>query len=285
MLKTGYRFLCFLLFFLFAVQTGRAQMQNNVKWSFSMEQNGQEAVLTFKARIVKGYHIYSQFTPPGGPASTVFEFEKSSLYTLDGKVSEGKPHVEYDDVFGVDVWSFGEDAVFRQKIKLNTDKSFKIEGRIDYQVCDDKACIYADTAFVFNIKGSTGAAVPDLAPVGRDSAPTQVDTASVAPLTTAGSPPPPGKVPEPSGDVSHLEPGCGDGTGTEVADKSYWGIFIAGMIGGLLALLTPCVFPMIPLTVSFFTKRSPTRSKGIANALIYSVSIILIYVILGFLVT
>ena len=81
-----------------------------------------------------------------------------------------------------------------------------------------------------------------------------------------------------------MEAGCGDGIVVE-EDKSYWGIFLAGMLGGLLALLTPCVFPMIPLTVSFFTKRSPTRQKGIANAIIYSTSIILIYVILGFLVT
>lgn len=278
-----------LLSLLCAVFPAAAQMENKVKWKFSMEQQGDGAVLIFKAKIDKGYHIYSQFTPAGGPAPTVVEFEKSKNYVLAGKPTEGKPHVAYDDVFGVDVWSFDESAEFRQKVKFNTKTAFRIEGTVQYQVCDDKGCIYADTAFVFDIKGTEPTSdMGTVSPTGHDTttagtAPV-ADTAAAVPVSpsslTAG-----GKIPEPSGDVSKLEPGCGSGDKIEAADKSYWGIFIAGMVGGFLALLTPCVFPMIPLTVSFFTKRSPTRSKGIANAMIYSGSIIAIYVLLGFLVT
>lgn len=271
------------LLFLLLSFAASAQMENKVKWKFSIEQKGEEATIIFKAKIDKGYHIYSMFTPPGGAGPTELEFEKNKNYTTVGKPTESKPHIAYDDVFGVDVWSFDESAEFRQKIKFLTKKSFKLEGNVRYQVCDDKGCIYADSAFVFDIKGEESSDATEAVATPIDSNTASIDTAATeAPVTTTTVP---GKIPDPSGDLSKLEPGCGSGEVLASEDKSYLGIFIAGMVGGLLALLTPCVFPMIPLTVSFFTKRSPTRSKGIANALIYSVSIILIYVSLGFLVT
>jgi thiol:disulfide interchange protein DsbD len=271
------------LLFLLLTFSAAAQMENKVKWKFSIEQKGEEATIIFKAKIDKGYHIYSMFTPPGGAGPTELEFEKNKNYTTVGKPTESKPHIAYDDVFGVDVWSFDESAEFRQKIKFLTKKSFKLEGNVRYQVCDDKGCIYADSAFVFDIKGDESAEATEVIATPIDSNTASIDTAATeTPVATTTVP---GKIPDPSGDLSKLEPGCGSGEVLASEDKSYLGIFIAGMVGGLLALLTPCVFPMIPLTVSFFTKRSPTRSKGIANALIYSVSIILIYVSLGFLVT
>ena len=184
----------------------------------------------------------------------------------------------------MDGWSVSGAPGFTQKIKLNNKNSFKVEGNIEYQICDDKACVYDDTSFSRSIKGNK---VEEVTPVVDVEASNPLPVDSSAEVTTTipvDEKLANGRIPEPSGDASHLEAGCGDGIIVE-DDKSYWGIFIAGMLGGLLALLTPCVFPMIPLTVSFFTKRSPTRQKGIANAIIYSTSIILIYVILGFLVT
>ena len=272
-----------LLLFLISFLSVDAQIQNNVKWNFSLDQKGDEAVITFKATIAKGYHIYSQKTPPGGPTPTLINFEKSKNYTLVGKTTEGKPHVEFDDIFEVDVWSFDKNPIFTQKIKLNNQNSFKVEGSIEYQICDDKGCVYSDTSFSIAIKGNkVEEVVPDVAIVeNSDVDSTTQEVVTTIPVEQNVSN---GRISEPSGDASHLEVGCGDGIVAE-EDKSYWGIFLAGMLGGLLALLTPCVFPMIPLTVSFFTKRSPTRQKGIANAIIYSTSIILIYVILGFLVT
>ena len=277
-----YSFLC--VFFFLATITGtEAQIQHNVRWNFSMDQKGSDVTLSFKATIAKGYHIYSQNTPPGGPTPTLINFDKSKNYTLVGKTTEGKPHVEFDDIFEVDVWSFDKNPIFTQKIKLNNQNSFKVEGTIEYQICDDKGCIYSDTSFSLAIKGNkVEELVPEVAIVENSSF--DSSTQAVATTIPVDQNVSNGRIPEPSGDASHLEVGCGDGIVAE-EDKSYWGIFLAGMLGGLLALLTPCVFPMIPLTVSFFTKRSPTRQKGIANAIIYSTSIILIYVILGFLVT
>jgi len=286
MTSNKFKTLLSVLFFLASFVSVHAQIQNHVKWNFSVEQKGAEAVLTFKANITKGYHIYSQNTPPGGPSPTMVVFEKNKNFTLLGKTSEGKPHVEFDDVFEVDVWSFDGTPSFVQKIKLNTTASFKVEGNIEYQICDDKGCFYADTSFSLSIKGTTAeeavtpGVIVEIPPATKDSTTAENLTTTIPADVNAAI----GKVPEPSGDVSHLEADCGAGVIPE-EDRSYWGIFLAGMIGGLLALLTPCVFPMIPLTVSFFTKRSPTRQKGIANAIIYSISIILIYVILGFLVT
>lgn len=272
------------LFSLLSFLSASAQIQNSVKWNFSIEQKGTEAIVTIKANVPKGYHIYSQNTPPGGPSPTAITFEKSKNFTLIGKTTEGKPHVEFDDVFEVDVWSFSGTPVFTQKIKLNNQSTFNVEGNIEYQICDDKACVYADTSFSLTVKGNqVEEATPVVTAVENVNPPVDTTTA-VATTVTVDQNISNGRIPEPSGDASHLEDGCGEGIVIE-EDKSYWGIFLAGMIGGLLALLTPCVFPMIPLTVSFFTKRSPTRQKGIANAIIYSTSIILIYVLLGFLVT
>lgn len=267
------------------VSSASAQMEHKVKWKFSMEPSADGATLIFKAKIEKGYHTYSMYTPAGGAGPTELEFDKSKNYSLVGKPTESAPHKAYDDVFGVDVWSYDSDAEFRQKVKFNTKESFKIAGNVHYQVCDDQACFYLDSAFVFEIKGSEKTSATDAVstPTVDSTATATVDSAALPSAVPANSVA--GKIPEPSGDLTKLEPGCGSGETIEASDKSYWGIFIAGMVGGFLALLTPCVFPMIPLTVSFFTKRSPTRSKGIANAMIYASSIIAIYVLLGFLVT
>lgn len=275
----------FVLLLMMVVTSASAQMEHKVKWKFSMEPTADGATLIFKATIDKGYHTYSMFTPPGGAGPTELQFEKSKNFSLVGKPTESEPHKAYDEVFEVDVWSYDSKAEFRQKVKFNTKQTFKIEGNIHYQVCDDQACFYLDTAFVFEVKGTEKTSATDaVSPENIDSAATaSVDSAAIPAAQPATSVA--GKIPEPSGDLTKLEPGCGSGEKIASADKSYWGIFIAGMVGGFLALLTPCVFPMIPLTVSFFTKRSPTRSKGIANAMIYSASIIAIYVLLGFLVT
>lgn len=270
----------FIFFFLVFASSNlsQAQMLNPVKWTFYSEQKGDDATLFFKADIENEWHIYSQHTPDGGPLAMLFTFDESKNYELVGPVIEPKPHIEYDKTFKVDVWSFGGKQVFTQKVKLKgTD--FKITGRVDGQVCKE-ACIQFDTSFVFRIgkaketkqedavvesRKDTGAATAKVPPPD--------DTVVVTTSTLPGS--------------AMLEPGCGIAEGGPDAspDKSFWGIFIAGMLGGFLALLTPCVFPMIPMTVSFFTKRSGNRKKGIANALIYAASIIVIYVVLGLLVT
>ncbi len=282
------------LFLILSVGQVLSQIQRPVKWVFDIEQKGTSATLILKAKIDKGWHLYAQDIPAGGPIPTTFKFNPDKNFSLEGKTSEPFAEEVFDSNFDMKVKYYGEEAVFRQKIKLNTKAAFEVKGSLEFMVCNDQMCLPPDEIeFSIPVKGEAKAAEPVKEEKDAKTTAVLTDTVIAAPVVVDTSlnktviPPASGsgKVNEPSGDISHLEPGCGDGTAGETADKSFWGIFIAGIIGGLLALLTPCVFPMIPLTVSFFTKRSPTRRKGLANAIIYAVSIILIYVLLGFLVT
>lgn len=254
------------------------QLQNPAKWTFSIEKGkGDERTLVFQVKLESGWHMYSQFTPDGGPLPMVFNFENGACFERIGKVSESKPHEGYDSTFMVKVLEFEKAATFKQKIKYKGG-SCTVKGRIDYQVCQE-ACIFQEEEFSFTLDGATEESA---APATEEVATTSIDSAvaleipdSAAMNTTDSS-------------VTTLtsDDGCGSGgTGNEQATGGLLGIFIAGVLGGLLALLTPCVFPMIPMTVSFFTKRSGNRSKGIRNAIIYALSIIGIYVSLGLLVT
>ncbi len=276
----------FILAFLLQTATVSAQIFHPVKWKFKTEQKGKDVTLLFVATIDKGWHLYSQDIPADGPVPTTFTFDKSADFTLEGKVTEPKA-IEVDDPqFMMKLKFFEEGVTFHQKIKLTNDKSFKVKGTVSFMCCNDKMCIPPDdVAFSFDIKGNGPAPAADTATT-TTTLPAPVDTAAVATTPVVAAPAIQGSIPEPSNDLSVLEDGCGaSGAKKAAADLSILGIFIAGMLGGFLALLTPCVFPMIPLTVSFFTKRSPTRKKGLSNALIYASSIILIYVLLGFLVT
>jgi thiol:disulfide interchange protein len=261
----------------------QAQLEYHVKWAFTSEKTSDnEVTLLFKVKIDKDWHIYSQFTPQDGPLGLAplpmgFEFEKNKSYSLIGKVEEPKPHESFDSTFEVKVLTFDGDVTFKQKIKLNAE-SATIKGTISGQVCKE-VCQMFDTSFVFKLgkpakeEGKSSSEIKD----------TTTESSLIVPDTSASatSTAPASSLPD-----KNLESGCGNNDGKKAAvDNSLIGIFIAGMLGGFLALLTPCVFPMIPLTVSFFTKRSGSRKKGLVNALIYAASIIIIYVTLGLLVT
>jgi len=258
------------------------QLVDPVKWSYRVEQKGQEATLIFKATVDKGWHVYSQFIPDGGPIPTTFTFTPDNNYALVGKVTEPKGEEVFDSNFDMKLKYFENTAEFKQKIKLTSNKAFKIKGVVESMACNDRNCTPPNPVdFEFSIAGE--ASVEVVTPEASSTTTTELEIASTA--TTSEAIPTNSKIPLPSSDLSNLEPACDNGGTLEAEDKSYWGIFLAGMIGGILALLTPCVFPMIPMTVSFFTKRSPTRAKGIRNAVIYALSIILIYVTIGFFVT
>lgn len=260
----------------------------HVSWTYTVKPlTDCEFDLVFTATIEKNWHLYSQIAVTDGPLPTVFMFDASPNYKLIGKTSEPKPIEKEEPVFGpgIIIKYFEDKAVFHQKIKAVSDKPFKVTGAIDGMACSDMQCVnfFPYPTFSFDIPGCTGGTseVIDPATAKSDSAAWKAQQDSIRIVRedsarradsikkTAGTP-----------QDSNDNPG-----GTLKQGDSIWTAFGGGFAGGLLALLTPCVFPMIPMTVSFFTKRAKSRSKGIRDALIYAFSIIAIYVSLGMLVT
>jgi len=240
-----------------AATTIFAQVEDPVKWSFSTENvEGQEAELVFKATIDHPWHLYSAYLPDGGPIPTRPYFDESGDYSLvDGIVEVTKPVVKYDEGFQMDVGTIAGEAEFRQKVRFKEGGAHTITGDIEYQVCNDVTCLPPkDVPFTFNV---------------------QLEGAAAAA----------------AGGTEAVEAG-GDDSGTAVAgvpamegEKSLWRFFWVAFGLGLLALLTPCVFPMIPMTVSFFMQGSDNRAKGFLRGLIFGISIVAIYTALGVIVS
>ncbi|HRG58411.1 MAG TPA: cytochrome c biogenesis protein CcdA [Bacteroidia bacterium] len=278
------KFSTFLLFLLIA-NIGFSQILKPVKWSFSVNRiNDCEAELIFKAKIDKGFHVYSQFLDGNdGPVATTFNFEKSKDCNFIGKVIEGKPIEEYDPNFEMKLKFFANEATFKQKIKITNSKAFTIKGYLNYMVCDDTKCLPPeDVDFEFKLEAANGKSCTDEKEKKSDI--NKIDTGAIKPVDVDSS----------QNDTTKVEVIESNSVDKDIIkadddqkpeNKGAWAIFVAGFLGGLLALLTPCVFPMIPLTVSFFTKSSGNRKKGLINALIYGLSIILIYVTLGMIIT
>lgn len=294
----------FLLSALFVLITfvASAQIFDPVKWSYSVNKiSDTEADLILKARIDEGWHLYSQQIPEGGPIATSFQFNPSPNYALVGKTKEGKPITKFEKTFEMELSWFEKTATFTQKIKINNEQAFTVTGELEFMVCNDEMCLPpTKKRFEFRIPAA-GASEAGTPANGNGAATAKAGNGdccgcdSIEALLKAygikSENPADAPKKGSTGDLKlvedplkvELDKACGDGVTEE--DKSYWGIFLAGFLGGFLALLTPCVFPMIPLTVSFFTKQSKTRSKGISNAFMYSASIIVIYVTLGLLIT
>jgi thiol:disulfide interchange protein len=252
-----------------------AQIYEPVKWSFKTEPvSGSEFNLVFEAKIDEGWYVYSQFIDGDGPVATSFAFDKNSKVTFSGKVSETGDKIKegMDEVFGIEIKKFGKRAVFKQKVKA-ADLSAIVTGSLEFMTCDDEKCLpptQVDFSFSFPKEVAIKETTDHIA---------KADTAAVVNDE--------GQEMDSTFQTSDIQlPVSAIGVKSDVKNqKSIWGIFIAGFIGGLLALLTPCVFPIIPMTVSFFTKTSKTKEKGIANAFLYGISIIVIYVGLGFIIT
>ncbi|APG61012.1 protein-disulfide reductase DsbD family protein [Christiangramia salexigens] len=239
---------------LFAILTGfltQAQIHDPVQWDTKVNKiSDNEFELVFNAFIEENWHLYSQNLPEGGALPTVFIFEnKSEKYELIGETGESESVTEYDQVFEMDLSYFAYQATFTQKIKVLDSTLNTIKAKVEYQVCDDKACIFETENFDLVIREGAAGEEMGANPAGVDEEKNvKIDT--------------------------------------DKEDKrSFLGIFIVAFLSGFAALLTPCVFPMIPMTVSFFTKQSKSRAAGIRNAIFYGISIIVIYVLLGSLVT
>jgi thiol:disulfide interchange protein len=255
-----------------------AEIQKPVTWNFSNKQvSDTEFDLILTASIDNSWHLYSQFIGEGGPVPTSFKFNPSPDYTLVGKVSESpKPKKIYEKVFEMEVAFFEKKATFTQKVKLKVPAS-KIKGTLTFMVCDDSQCLPPeDLDFSFDLKGAkvTATAIPAAVPGAVVQA---ADTAkgAVAPAANV--------VKDSTDSVAKAQPISVAPTST--GKQSLWTIFILGVLGGFAAFLMPCIFPMVPMTVSYFTKKEVTKRKGVINALIYGISIVVIYVVLGLLIT
>lgn len=237
-----------LLLIIFTGFISRAQIHDPVLWDNEVKQVSEdEYQLIFNAFIEDKWHLYSQDLPEGGALPTVFIFEnEGEKYELIGETQEGESITEYDQVFEMELSYFANEAAFTQNIRVVDSSLGIIKAKIEYQVCDDKACIFETEDFEFIINEDIAGEL-----AGKD----------------------------PSSEESEVE------FANPEENRSFWGIFIVAFLSGFAALLTPCVFPMIPMTVSFFTKQSKSRIAGIRNAIFYGISIVVIYVLLGSLVT
>lgn len=279
----------FIFGFIFSTQLF-GQIQDPIKWKTSSKVlNGNEVELTITATLEKGWHLYSQNLPSDdGPIATEFIFPKSPNYELVGKVREPKAVTEYDKNFDM-ILSFFKDKVnFVQKIRVLTDKDFSLTAESYSMVCNDEMCLPPESIeHSFKIKGvKKSDIIPSTDPkVVEEKIEEITDEIKKEDTIVADQI----ELTSDEGETITKEIAASKGQDKKEKDKKkstgLLAIFIAGFLGGLIALLTPCVFPMIPLTVSFFTKQSKTRAKGILNAWMYGLFIILIYVSLGMIIT
>jgi thiol:disulfide interchange protein len=248
-----------------------AEIEEPLEWTMEVQQDGKEATLIVKGKIEKGWHVYAQTLPAGdGPVATEFRFTPSDDYELIGeskpweydsnmvviKVDGGKYITHHDPNFDMNLNYFEDEVTFKQKIKVNTDAQFTVSGFMYYMVCNDVKCLPPeDVPLAFAING--GVAVSD-----ADGA--EFDDSIIPHL-----------------EKLDLDNPIIPGDGSDIEKQSAWMVFLLGLFGGLFALITPCVFPMIPLTVSFFTKGSENKGKGRFKAIMYGFFIFAIYVSLS----
>ncbi|MFZ3274281.1 MAG: cytochrome c biogenesis protein CcdA [Lutibacter sp.] len=264
----------FLLAFFALVNSSFAQIHDPVKWSTSAEKiSDSEYDLITTATIEAKWHLYSQKVPADGPIPTTFSFKTSPDFKLVGKTSEEKGHTIHDPVFDMEIKYFENKAVFKQRVKISNSNAFKISGEVEFMVCDDSSCLpptVIDLAFL--IPGNKANATIVTADDSKEVVEVAVDKNIEIPSTTVD------KNKENVAAVAATN-------SNKTSNKSLLTIFIIAFFSGFAALLTPCVFPMIPMTVSFFTKQSKSKAEGVKNAVIYGLSIVIIYVLLGLLVS
>ncbi len=296
------RLLLVLVLLLSLSQACLAQIERPVSWKFSAGPTSPtgEVTLTLTAAIQDKWHIYSQFIEPGGPEPTSFAFAPSPAYELVGRVTEVTTPVKaYEGAFKMNIAYFAGQAVFKQKIKLKASAA-TIQGTLSYMCCNDLQCLPPEELeFSLAVKGRGAAPAmptkPEASTIPATTKPSGLATSQVAqpaevsPAATAAA----------ALAAKPVSPTAASNTASVVAtsgatppraaaapvQQSMLAILLAGFLGGLAALLMPCIFPMLPLTVSYFTKQDQSRRGAVGRAAFYGLSIIVIYVALGLLVT
>lgn len=256
-----------------------AQIQEPIKFKTEWKQNSDsEAEIIFNATIDKGWHVYSTELEEGGPISASFNIDQIQGAETIGKLTPvGNEINEMDPIFGMKVRYFKDKATFIQKIKI-TDKNYSIKGYLEYGACNDENCL-PPTSVDFSFNGTSTS--PATASESKKDITNNADGSSeisMTPLKIASSE----KTDYWKPVINELN-SFGEHAGEESMSWIY--IFLTGLAGGLLALFTPCVWPIIPMTVSFFLKRTKDKKKGIRDAWTYGASIVVIYLTLGLAIT
>ncbi|HUW92661.1 MAG TPA: cytochrome c biogenesis protein CcdA [Bacteroidales bacterium] len=276
------------LFLLISALSLHSQVLEPVTWSFSSEKTGENSFeLVMTAGLEANWHLYAMDIEEGGPIATSFTFEPANGYTLSGKPFEvTKPEVKFDNSFGMNIGMHSVSAEFRQKITV-TKYPTTVKGFVTFMSCDDKQCLPPrDVEFELQIKGAAAAAVkaddkPVAAETTSESATQEVresvtmtalQRADGAPIVSAAQ----AETPQP-GDFKE--------TSTPQPKKGLLKFFLLSLLAGFAGVLTPCVFPMIPMTVAFFSQGGDKKGSAIGKALIFGISIILLYSSLGIIVS
>lgn len=260
-----------IVFYLFAVVfCVSVSAQEHARWTFTTNRiNDSVSELQLKCSLDKGWHIYSQYTK-GTEMPIEFNFLKASDYQKIGGVKEPASKAHYDKFAKDTTRSFEGTVVFRQRIKVKTDKDFKVKGSLTFQLCENGSCIPPDdVAFVLDVKGNpniVGEEVPQEPQLAESPTQVATETASTQTSTTIAEA-------KSMGDTQDL------------ANKSLFMVFLISFGVGLITLLTPCVFPMIPMTISFFLHGRKTNRQGRKQAYFFGLSIVLIFAVLGLLLT
>lgn len=261
-----------------------AQMQDPVHFKVSQKKvSPTELEVIFTGRIDNGWHVYSTGLPADGPISASLHTEKAEGVKAEGKLSHrGKEISQYDKMFGMTLRYFEHSVTFVQKYKI-TGKTYNVKGYLEYGACNDENCI-PPTQVDFSFKGEGPADAPEAEETEETEA---ADTVAVAPVAAGDSLQADTAAVNTQGDlwkpvIKELQNFNGGDAG---ASRSWIYIFLMGLVGGFVALFTPCVWPIIPMTVSFFLKRTKDKKKGIRDAITYGISIIVIYLALGLAIT
>ncbi len=294
-------FLLSCLFLLVALLPATAQIQEPIKFKSELKTiSDNEVQIVFTGTIDAGWHVYSTDLPDGGPISATFNTDKMEGLELVGKLTpQGEEIDKFDPMFEMQVRYFEGTAVFVQKLKI-TAPAYSIEGYLEFGACNDENCLPPTAVeFSYSGKGKVAAAPAEKAKPAAPAPAAPAEQASAEQAPAAAESVPAEQAVEPAQETADPNSVAASDYWTPVidelknfgeetakaADQSWLYIFIAGFLGGLVALFTPCVWPIIPMTVSFFLKRSKDKKKGIRDAWTYGASIVVIYVTLGLAIT
>jgi thiol:disulfide interchange protein len=267
--------LLFTLFlFLATIFTANAQIQQPVKWSFDSKKiNNEEFDLVLTADIEKGWHVYATDTVKDGPIPTSFKFKSSGEYELAGKLGMPKAIEEFDKVLEMELRYFEHKAIFKQRIKMKTDRPFQVSGELEFMACNDRSCLPPELVeFSFNLPG-IDKTLTSIEPSAQAVTPPVNDPASTVKTDTT---------PVVKSEVQEIK--AAEENPVKEA-SSLWTFFFIALGVGFIGLLTPCVYPMIPMTVTFFMNASQNKLKAKSQALVFGISIIFIYTVIGVLVS